>query len=120
AARALASANRPATHLNPNMKSDLIKLSTLALLSVASLLLTGCSSATRVDKATTTTFKTGVPGGTLTQTYQATATVKAIDSINRQVTLAAPDGSQNTFTAGPKVVLDQIKAGDEVKVTVAR
>ena len=120
AARALASANRFATHLNPNMKSDLIKLSTLALLSVASLLVTGCSSATRVDKATTTTFKEGVPGGTLTQTYQTTATVTAIDSINRQVTLAAPDGSQNNFTAGPKVVLDQIKAGDEVKVTVAR
>ena len=102
------------------MKPDIIKLSTLALLPVAWLILTGCSSTTKVDKTTTTAFKEGVPGGTLTQTYQTTATVTAIDPATRQVTLVAPDSSQNTFKAGPKVVLDQIKAGDEVKVTVAR
>jgi carbon monoxide dehydrogenase subunit G len=102
------------------MKPDLIKLSTLALLPVAWLILTGCSATTTVDKTTTTAFKEGVPGGTLTQTYQTTATVTAIDPATRQVTLVAPDGSQNTFKAGPKVVLDQIKVGDEVKVTVAR
>jgi carbon monoxide dehydrogenase subunit G len=102
------------------MKPDLIKLSTLALLPVAWLILTGCSATTTVDKTTTTAFKEGVSGGTLTQTYQTTATVAAIDPATRQVTLVAPDGSQNTFKAGPKVVLDQIKVGDEVKVTVAR
>jgi carbon monoxide dehydrogenase subunit G len=102
------------------MKPDLIKLSTLALLPVAWLILTGCSATTKVDKTTTTAFKEGVPGGTLAQTYQTTASVTAITPATRQVTLVAPDGSQNTFKAGPKVVLDQIKAGDEVKVTVAR
>jgi carbon monoxide dehydrogenase subunit G len=84
------------------------------------LLLTGCSSTTKVDHTTTTAFKQGVPGGTLTQTYQTITTVTAINSATRQVTLTAPDGSQNTFMAGPKVALDQIKAGDAVKVTVAR
>lgn len=107
-------------HLNPNMKSNFFKRSTLALLPVAWLILTGCSSTTKVDKTTTTTFKEGVPGGVLTQTYQTTATVTAIDPATRQVTLVAPDGSQNTFEAGPKVVLDQIKTGDKVKVTVTR
>jgi Cu/Ag efflux protein CusF len=102
------------------MKSDLIQLSTLALLPAAWLILTGCSATTKVDKTTTTTFQEGVPGGTLAQTYQTTATVTALDPVTRQVTLAAPDGSQNIFNAGPKVILDQIKMGDEVKVTVAR
>jgi carbon monoxide dehydrogenase subunit G len=102
------------------MKPNLIKISMLALLPVAWLILTGCSSTPQVDKTTTTAFKEGVPGGVLAQTYQTTATVTAIDPVTRQVTLTAPDGSQNTFKAGPKVVLDQIKAGDEVKVTVAR
>jgi hypothetical protein len=106
--------------LNPNMKPDLLKLSTLALLPAAWLILTGCSSTSKVDKTTTTTFQKGVPGGTLTQTYQITATITAVDPAARQVTLVARDGSQNTFLAGPKVVLDQIQAGDEVKVTVAR
>ncbi|MGA2786947.1 MAG: hypothetical protein ABSF60_05420 [Verrucomicrobiota bacterium] len=102
------------------MKPDLIKLSTLALMPAAWLILTGCSSTINTDKTTTTAFKEGVPGGTLTQTYQITATVTAMDPATRQVTLAAPDGSQNIFKAGPKVVLDQIKVGGEVKVTVAR
>jgi translation elongation factor P/translation initiation factor 5A len=102
------------------MKSDLHKLSVLALLPAAWLILTGCSSTPKVEKTTTTAFQEGVPGGTLTQTYQADATVTAIDPVTRQVTLTAPDSSQNTFMAGPKVVLDQIKAGDKVKVTVAR
>jgi hypothetical protein len=102
------------------MKHDLIKLSTLALLPAAWLILTGCSTTTKVDKTTITTTQEGVPGGTLAQTYQTTATITALDLATRQVTLTAPDGNQNTFKAGPKVVLDQIKAGDEVKVTVAR
>jgi hypothetical protein len=102
------------------MKPDYIKLSTLALLPVVWLILTGCSSTTKVDKTTTTVFQEGVPGGTLAQTYQTTARVTALDPVTRQVTLLAPDGSQNIFKAGPKVALDQIKAGDEVKVTVAR
>jgi hypothetical protein len=107
-------------HLNPNMKSNFIKRSTLALLPVAWLILTGCSSTSKVDKTTTTTFTEGVPGGTWTQTYQITATVAAIDPATRQVTLVATDNSRNTFKAGPKVALDQIKAGDAVKVTVVR
>jgi Cu/Ag efflux protein CusF len=102
------------------MKPNLIKLSMLALLPAAWLILTGCSSTSNVDKTTTATFTEGVPGGKWTQTYQITATVAAIDPATRQVTLVATDNSQKTFKAGPKVALDQIKAGDAVKVTVVR
>ena len=99
------------------MKLNLLKRVTLALLPALSLVLAGCSS---TGKTTTVAFKTGVPGGTIVQTYQTTAMVAAIDSATRQVTFVASDGSSNTFTAGPKIVLDQIQTGEAVKVTVAR
>jgi len=99
------------------MKLNLLKMAGLALVPVAWLIVAGCAS---TGKTTTVAFKTGVPGGTIVQTYQTTATVAAIDPATRQVTFVAPDGSRNTFTAGPKMMLDQIKSGDTVKVTVAR
>ncbi|HTL73323.1 MAG TPA: hypothetical protein VL863_08470 [bacterium] len=99
------------------MKLNLLKMAGLALVPVAWLIVAGCAS---TGKTTTVAFKTGVPGGTIVQTYQTTATVVAIDPATRQVTFVAPDGSRNTFTAGPKMMLDQIKSGDTVKVTVAR
>ena len=103
------------------MKPNPIKLSTVALLPVLWIILTlSAPPPPGADKTTTTTFLAGVPGGTLTQTYQTTATITAIDPATRQATLLAPDNTRNTFQAGPKVALDQIKAGDEVKVTVAR
>jgi translation elongation factor P/translation initiation factor 5A len=62
----------------------------------------------------------GVPGGTIVETYKITATVTAIDAASRKVTLALPDGTKNTFKAGPDVVnFDQIQVGDQVKATVA-
>jgi len=99
------------------MNLNLLKMAGLALVPVAWLIVAGCAS---TGKTTTVAFKTGVPGGTIVQTYQTTATVAAIDPATRQVTFVAPDGSRNTFTAGPKMMLDQIKSGDTVKVTVAR
>jgi ABC-type transport system substrate-binding protein len=92
-------------------------MTSLALLPVALLVLAGC---TAPKKTTTVAFKPGVPGGTMLQTYQTTATVSAIDPVTRQVVFLAPDGSSNTFTAGPKIAIHQIKAGDAVKITVAR
>lgn len=99
------------------MKWNLLKRVTLALLPAALLVWAGCSS---TGKTTTVAFKTGVPGGTIVQTYETTARVAAVDSATRQVVFVAPDGTSNTFTAGPKIILDQIKTGDVVKVTVAR
>ena len=99
------------------MKWNLLKRVTLASLPALLLVLAGCAS---TGKTTTVAFKTGVPGGTIVQTYQTTATVTALDPVTRQVTFVAPDGSSNTFAAGPKIFLDQSKIGDVMKVTVAR
>jgi hypothetical protein len=119
--RALASGNQFLTGLTVNnMKLKTIKLSTLGLLPVTLFILAGCASTPEVDKTTTVAFKEGVPGGTLVQSYETTAKVTAIDPATRMVTLIAPDNSRCTFKAGPKVMLDQIKLNEEVKVAVVR
>ena len=102
------------------MKLIFPMIATAAFLPAALLVFAGCASAPQTDKTTTVAYKEGVPGGTLLQTYQTTATVTAVDPATRQVTFVAPDGTKNTFQAGPKVALSQIKAGDDLKVTVAR
>lgn len=102
------------------MRLKLQKFTLLALLPAALLVFSGCASTPESTKTTTTAYKPGVPGGTLLQTYESTATVTALDATTRQVTFVAPDGSSSTFTAGPKIVLNEIKTGDAVKITVAR
>jgi hypothetical protein len=102
------------------MKLYIPGIVTAVLLPAGLLLFAGCTSAPKIDKATTVIIREGVPGGILVQHYQTTARVTAIDTSTRQVTFTAPDGSKNTFTAGPKVVLDQIQVGDDLNVSVAR
>ncbi|HUD73392.1 MAG TPA: hypothetical protein VMQ62_15650 [Dongiaceae bacterium] len=59
------------------------------------------------------------PKGEVTLTsVEATATVKAIDQVTRQVTLTLADGSDHTFIAGDAVKnLSQVQKGDLVKVS---
>jgi Cu/Ag efflux protein CusF len=91
------------------------------LLSAVLLTLASCSSAPKVEKADTIAYREGVPGATLVETYKITVTATEIDPATRKVTLVAPDGSRNTFTAGPgDSTLSQLKAGDEVQATVTR
>jgi ABC-type transport system substrate-binding protein len=99
------------------MKLTVLKTAALALLFVTLLVAAGCAAN---GKNTVVAYKKGVPGGVMMQTYQTTATITTIDPATRQVTFVAPDGTSNTFTAGPKMLLDQVKAGDAVKITVAR
>jgi hypothetical protein len=103
-----------------NMKrTTLVCLLTLPALT-AILALTGCSSdEPQGQGATVVAAQPGVPGGTIVQTYQVTATVKAIDDANRKVTLAGPDGKDMTVKCGPDVVnFPQIKVGDQVTAVV--
>ena len=101
------------------MKSNALKLTTLALLSAALLTFTSCSSTAKIEPTTTAVFQEGVPGGIIVETYKNTATVTAIDAANRKVTLVTPDGRKETFKAGPEVVnFDQIRIGDQVKATL--
>lgn len=51
------------------------------------------------------------------ETVEATATIEAIDAENRLLSIRAPGGAA-TIVAGPEVRnFDQIRVGDEVKVT---
>ena len=65
------------------------------------------TSGTIVDKA---------PGtATVAQTVKVTATIVAIDSATRAITLKTPKGKEVTLTAGPEVKnFAQMKVGDQV------
>jgi len=57
-------------------------------------------------------------GAALVETYTTTATVTAVDSQKRKVTLAGSDGRKSTYKADKQVVnFDQIKVGDQVNAT---
>ena len=93
----------------------------LAVVPAALLTFTSCATSPKVEKVTTTAYREGVPGGTLVETYKITATVTAVDAGTRKVTLVAPDGSRNTFTAGSHYRnFDQLRVGDAVQATVTR
>jgi hypothetical protein len=93
----------------------------VVLLPAALATLASCSSTPKVEKATAVAYREGVPGGTWVETYKITASVVAIDAANRRVTLVAPDGSRNTFTAEPgDRTFDQLRVGDPVQATVTR
>jgi hypothetical protein len=60
------------------------------------------------------------PGAVIVETVSTTATVNAIDTAKRMVTLKFTDGKTQTFKLGPEVKnFDQIKVGDQVKTTYA-
>jgi hypothetical protein len=91
------------------------------LLSAVLLALTSCSSSPKLQKASTVAFREGMPGGTLVETYKITVTVTEIDPASRKVTLVAPDGSRNSFTAGPgDRSFSQLRAGEQAQATVTR
>jgi hypothetical protein len=64
-------------------------------------------------------YEKGVPGGTVVETYDVTATVSDIDVDARKLTLVAKNGKKSTVECGPEVInFDQIRIGDVVKATV--
>ena len=101
--------------------SEAIIGAALTVLPVALVMFTSCASSPSVQKASTTAYQPGVPGGTLVETYKITVNVGEIDTASRKVTLVASDGSRNTFTALPSDrTFDQLKAGEQVQATVTR
>lgn len=109
--------NHPKVIPQHPMKTITLKLVALALLPVAMLALTSCSS-THED-AGLTAIQPGQPGGVRVETFKETATVTGIDQATRKVTLFTPDGTKTTFTAGPEVAnFAQLEVGDQVKATV--
>ena len=62
---------------------------------------------------------TNEPAALAIDTVTATVTVKSIDYGTRTVTLKDPNGSTQTYKAGPDVInFDQIHVGDTVRATV--
>ena len=89
----------------------------------AVLALTSCSSNStpQPQGATVVATQPGVPGGVIINTHQITATVKAINTDDRKVTLVGPDGKEAVVKCGPEIVnFPQIHVGDQVKATVTQ
>jgi hypothetical protein len=60
-----------------------------------------------------------LPGGAASALVQATVTVTAIDLPSRAVEFRGPRGNLYRVTAGPKVPLERLKAGDRLLATYA-
>jgi hypothetical protein len=61
----------------------------------------------------------GVPGGTFVQTQELQATVAAINTPQRKLTLVSPDGFKQTVKVSPEAVnFDQIRVGDVLQMTL--
>jgi len=106
------------------MKKNRPNITSLTLLSAATLILASCSStptpppdvgSARID------YTKGVPGGTIVQTFKTTATVTAIDQAKRTATLRGSDGKKFMVKVGPAAVnFDQVHVGDLVNATVTQ
>jgi Cu/Ag efflux protein CusF len=71
------------------------------------------------SEATAATYTPGEAGGTVQDTFTATATVAAVDVAKRKVTLTGDDGKKVSFEAPAEVRnLDQLRVGDKVTATV--
>ncbi len=104
---------------------NLRHLATAALLPLALLAITSCSSSAPktadVQKSTQVFTEPGVPGGKMVQTYKSSVTVTAIDADKRELSVVSPNGAKATFKCGPRVInFDQIKVGDQIHATVTR
>jgi hypothetical protein len=90
----------------------------------ALLALTSCSTTAPTAKSLgettrTTIYKEGVPGGIIVETTRLQATVVAVDTTNRAVTLAVADGRQTVIGCGPEVAnFNQIRVGDRVSAAI--
>jgi Cu/Ag efflux protein CusF len=99
-----------------------MKITILPLALAGSILaLTSCSSHyAAIDENTPgASFEKGVPGGTVVETQDITATVTHVDVPNRKVTLTGKDGQKTTVKCGADITnFDQIKVGDRVNGVV--
>jgi hypothetical protein len=91
----------------------------ILLLIITTLTLTGCwtpPNANVQPVGEPRLIQSGIP----VQSVKEPAMVESIDISKRVITFKLPDGSSTTCLAGPQVLnLDQIKVGDQIKVTLA-
>ena len=98
------------------MKTNLLKLATLALLPAALLTFTSCSTSRGTEEVTALETADGVA---IVDTFRTSATVTAIDATKRKVTLTTADGKRTTVKCGPEVVnFSQLEINDRLNVTI--
>ena len=93
------------------MKPPVYPILTAAIMAAVS-----CTTVT-TETDTQTKIKQGVPGGEFVETTRLEATVTAIDTAKRKVTLVTRKGEKFTVNPGPEVEnFDQIRIGDQLRV----
>ena len=98
------------------MKTNLLKLATLALVPAAMFTFTSCS--TTGGDETVAALETA-DGAAIVDTIKTSATVTGIDATTRKVTLNLADGKRTTVKCGPAVVnFNQIQINDRLNVVI--
>jgi len=99
------------------MRSKMFKWPIAALFGSCLLALISCSPA--ISGQEEVVAMTMPDGAIIVDTVTTTATVTAIDTAKRKLTLVFEGGAKTTYKAGPEVVnFPQIQVGDKVKATV--
>jgi hypothetical protein len=101
------------------LRQELSRVAGLAALPVAAAILAACGG-NKVEGTESATVAT-VPGGAVVvETFTSTATVSALNTKDRKVTLQFPDGKKTTFKASPDMVnYNQLQVGDQVNAVVS-
>lgn len=90
---------------------QLFVLASLALLPPALATLGGCASTEGVEQEQ---VYTATNGFAVVDTFMYVATVTAIDTAKRKVTVTTPDGKSATFKAAKSVDLGSFKVGEQI------
>jgi len=89
----------------------LIAIASLALLPAAIFTMAGCASTEGVEQEQ---VYQAANGFAVVDTFTYAATVKAIDTAKRKVTLTTPDGKSATFKVAKSVDLSSFKVGEQI------
>jgi predicted small lipoprotein YifL len=101
------------------MKMSIKYAGTLALLPTVAVVLAACGGSK--VQGTESVAVAAAPGGgaIVVETFTSTATVSALNTKDRKVTLEFPDGKKTTFKATPEMVnYNQLQVGDKVNAVV--
>ena len=91
----------------------------LAILPMVGIILAACGGSK--VQGTESVAVAAAPGGgaIVVETFTSTATVSALNTKDRKVTLQFPDGKKTTFKASPDMVnYNQLQVGDQVNAVV--
>ena len=99
------------------MKTKIVSMIIVAL--VPATFVTSCSQPPPPVGKARISYTKGVPGGTIVQTLEQTATVIAVDAAKGRVTFQEPDEENITLKVAPNATkLDQLRSGDRINVTM--